>query len=307
MKLSSILNNEAILQIDDPVDKWDVIRRTIERLGETSFVSDLDPELRGSFFDEVKKREDVGGTALGNGIAFPHARIRDLERPLVAFATVPCGVDFDAPDKQPVRMIFLILLPASRPELGVKIISVCSRFLMPEETRASLLDAPDADAVYGIIDDCSVEIDAPVIALDMMRKERVRLTRDIALNEATQLMHRSRAVASAVVDEEGHVIGELNCMHLLQRELPDYITHLHSVPHISDFHPFREYFTQDSRLIVGDKIEECDEAIVDEEASLLEIIFLLSVKKHPILYVCRDNRLIGVIDLITVVDKVLNI
>ena len=152
----------------------------------------------------------------------------------------------------------------------------------------------------------TLEIEAPIIALDLMRPERLRLTPDLSGNEATQLMHRSRMVAAPVVDTNGNVIGEINCNTLFQRELPDYITKLHSVPHISDFHPFEGYFTEDAYLKVRDLMSE-SAAIIDENASLLEIIFLLSVRKHPMLYVCRNGQLIGVIDPITVLDRVLNL
>lgn len=306
MKLTNMLSKDAILLIDSAEDKWDVIRKMIAKLDKTPFVMELEPKLRNSFFKEIEKREELGGTGLGEEIAFPHARVEGLERPLISFATLGSGVDFDAPDGQPARMVFLFLLPAKRVELGVKITSVCSRFLMQADIRKALLEASDANKIFRIMEQNTLEIDAPIIALDLMRRERLRLTPDLSGNVATQLMHRSRTIAAAVVDETGHVVGELNCNNLFQRELPDYITKLHSVPHISDFHPFERYFTQDAQLTVGDLMNECT-SVIDESASLLEIIFLLSVQKHPMLYVCRNDVLIGVIDPITVLDRVLNL
>ena len=306
MKLSNILRKESVLQIETASDKWDVIRQMIDRINQIPFVAELDPALKNSFFEEIKKREEAGSTGMGEGIAFPHARIDGLERPLIAFTTLRTGVDFDAPDKQPVRMIFLFLLPAARAELGIKIISVCSRFLMQEEVRQNLLNAAGSEDILQIMDQNTLEINAPIIALDLMRRERLRLTPELPGREATQMMHRFRVVAAPVVDEKQQVIGELNCNTLFQRELPDYITKLHSVPHISDFHPFQQYFAEDAQMTVGDLMNECT-SVIDENASLLEIIFMLSVQKHPILYVCRNGLLIGVIDPITVVDKVLNL
>lgn len=306
MKLTNILSKKSILLIDSAEDKWDVIRKMIEQLGKAPFVMELESALRESFFNEIEKREELGSTGLGEGIAFPHARVEGLERPLISLATLGTGVDFGAPDGEPARIIILLLLPAKRVELGVKITSVCSRFLMQADIRETLLAASDAEGIYRIMEQNTLEIDAPIIALDLMRRERLRLTPEISGNEATQLMHRSRTVAAAVVDDAGHVIGELNCNILFQRELPDYITKLHSVPYISDFHPFEKYFTQDAQLTVADLMNECT-SVVDETASLLEIIYLLSVQKHPTLYVCRNEVLIGVIDPITVLDRVLNL
>ena len=306
MKLSNLLGKDSILLIDGATDKWDVIRQMLDLIAQSPFVAELNETLRNSFFDEIERREKLGSTGLGEGIAFPHARIDGLGRPLMAFAVVRNGVDFEAPDGEPARLVFLSLLPGRRAELGVKINSVCSRFLMQPAIRQALLDASDKESVLGIMEQNTLDIDAPIIALDLMRAERLRLTPDLSGNEATQLMHRARSVAAPVIDEAGHIIGELNCNNLFQRELPDYITKLHNVPHISDFRPFENYFSEDAKLTVRDLMNECD-SIIEEDASLLEIIFLLSVQKHPMLYVCRNGELIGVIDPITVLDRVLNL
>ncbi len=307
MKLSGILKKESILILEDAPDKWSVIRSMVDALADSAFAEDLDPAVRASLYEEIERREKVGPTGLGEGIAFPHARINGLERPLIAFASVPNGVDFDAPDGLPARLVFLFLHPAKRVELGVKINAVCSRFLMQPEIRKALLEAASPEEIYQIMLQNNLEIDAPIIASDLMRNRRFRLTADLPLHEATQLMHRHRTVASPVVNASDEVVGELNCNTIFERELPDYIKHLHSVPHISDFKPFQDYFSNDAQATVGDFMNACPNAIIAEDASLLEIIFELSVQKQPLLYVCRDNKLIGVIDAITVIDKVINL
>ena len=306
MKLSNMLSKESVLQLDSATDKWDVIRKLLAQLEKTPFVMELDSSLRESFYNEIEKREKLGSTGFGEGLAFPHARIDGLNRPLIAFAIIQNGVEFDSIDGKPANIIFLCLLPARRAELGIKINSVCTRFLMKNDVRQALHAAESSEAILNIMEQNTLEIDAPIIALDLMREERVRLSPELSGNEATQLMHRARTAAAPVVDAAGHIIGEINCNNLFHRELPDYITKLHSVPHISDFQPFESYFTEDAAHTVRDLMNECN-SIVEENASLLEIIFKLSVQKHPLLYVCSKGQLIGVIDPITVLDRVLNL
>lgn len=306
MKLSNMLSEESVLQLESADSKWDVIRNMLDQLQKEPFVMELDAPLRESFYNEIEKREKLGSTGLGKGIAFPHARIEGLSRPLLAFATIQNGVDFDAADEMPANVVFLCLLPARRAELGIKINSVCARFLMQENIREELMGAMDAAAILRIMEQNTQQIDAPIIALDLMRAERVQLTPELSGNEATQLMHRARMTAAPVVDENGHVIGEINCNNLFHRELPDYITKLHSVPHLSDFTAFESYFEEDASHTVRDLMNECN-SVIEEDASLLEIIFKLSVKKYPLLYVCRNGELLGVIDPITVLDRVLNL
>jgi len=307
MKLSGILSNETILRIERPNDKWSVIRSLTDAVERSAGGREIVDQLSASIYDEVEKREKIGSTGLGDGIAFPHARLDGLERPLIAFAVIPDGVDFESPDERPARFVFLFLFPAQRVELGVKIHASCGRFLMQPEIQQALLAAPDAGAIREVLSHNDPEIDAPVIALDLMRPKRFRIEKTTPLHEATQLMHRHRTLAAPVLDENDRVLGELNCNRIFERELPDYIKKLHSVPHVSDFKPFRKYFATNERAVVADYMNECDEAVLEEDASLLEIIFQLSVRKHPLLYVRRGERLIGVIDAVTVIDKVLNL
>jgi CBS domain-containing protein len=168
------------------------------------------------------------------------------------------------------------------------------------------LKAASPADIISIAQENDMEIDSPVIALDLMRSKRFRLNPQMPLHEATQLMHRNRTLASPVLNANDEIVGELNCNQIFERELPDYIKHLHSVPHITDFKPFQRYFVDGDEMTVGEFMNECSDATVNEDATMLEIVFLLSVKKHPLLYVCRDNKLLGVIDAVTVADKIFN-
>jgi mannitol/fructose-specific phosphotransferase system IIA component (Ntr-type) len=304
MKLSTILREENILQLDAVSSRSDLLKQMTDLLVKNS--NDLPDDLTSTFLPEIELREKQGGTGVGSGVAFPHARINGLERPLIALATVADGIDFDAPDNEPANIVFLFLFPAKRVELGVKIYASCSRFLMKEHVRNGLLQAQSASDILSITHENDMEIDAPVIALDLMRNKRFRIAPETPLHEATQLMHRNRTLASPVLNKNDEIVGELNCNQIFERELPDYIKHLHSVPHITDFKPFQHYFSEDGEMVVGEFMNECKNATINEDATMLEIVFLLSVKKHPLLYVCRDNKLLGVIDAVTVADKIFN-
>jgi len=306
MKLSTILQKESILQFDTVSDKETLLKAMTDALVQSPGAAGLPKELTDTFYLEIEEREKQGSTGLGEGIAFPHARINGLERPLIAFATISKGVEFGAPDGIDSTLVFLFLFPAQRVELGVKIHSTCSRFLIQPEIREALLSSKSADEILTIMQQNRLEIDAPIIALDLMRNKRFRLTPDMPLHEATQMMHRNRTIASPVLNENNEVIGELNCNQIFERELPDYIKGLHSVPHIPDFKPFQSYFNDEKNTSVGDFMNTCKTSSVNEDATILEIVFLLSVKKLPLLYVCRDNKLLGVIDAVTVADKIFN-
>jgi Kef-type K+ transport system membrane component KefB/mannitol/fructose-specific phosphotransferase system IIA component (Ntr-type) len=90
---------------------------------------------------EVMEKEDVMPTGIGNRVAVPHARVEGLERPMIAVGLSESGIDFDAPDGEPARIIFLILTPLKDTAAHLEILAGIARaasspFLAEELTKA---------------------------------------------------------------------------------------------------------------------------------------------------------------------------
>lgn len=118
----------------------DVIMRLLERL--KAAVPSLDHK---SAFKIVAEREARLSTALGHGVAVPHGRIPNLDRPLVAIGRAQKNFHFVAPDKTPVRLVFLILTPASAPVLQLKILARVASLVSNETLRRRMLRAKSAE------------------------------------------------------------------------------------------------------------------------------------------------------------------
>lgn len=71
----------------------------------------LDEKSEGILFKMLKRRENLGSTGIGRGIAIPHCRSLVVNRLRIAFGRKPDGIDYDAIDGQPVRHFFLIVAP----------------------------------------------------------------------------------------------------------------------------------------------------------------------------------------------------
>lgn len=92
----------------------------------------------------VRDREKLMGTALGNGVAVPHVRLPDFERPIVLCGRSLRGIEWDAPDGQPVHLIFMILTPKNDPDAQLQILRGISTVLNNQEQREALMHARDA-------------------------------------------------------------------------------------------------------------------------------------------------------------------
>ena len=97
------------------------------------------------------KREELGSTGIGRGVAIPHARLPDLQRPNGFLAKLKPPVEFDAIDGQAVDLVFALLLPAAAEQEALAALALVARTLRSPETLVRLRAAKDAAALYSAI------------------------------------------------------------------------------------------------------------------------------------------------------------
>ncbi len=99
----------------------------------------------------VVHREAIATTALGHGVAAPHAKLPGLKAPVVGIATSPEGIDFDAPDGLPVHVVLLVLTPADAPTAQVEILADIARSLRRPDVVQAILRAQSYDEVIAAL------------------------------------------------------------------------------------------------------------------------------------------------------------
>lgn len=104
------------------------------------------------FAASVLERERLASTGVGDGVAFPHAEVPGLEQPILAFARLEHGIDCDAPDGQPVRLVFLLLMPPREYDLQLELLSAMARLMTRAEVRRGLLEARSPRDVTAVLE-----------------------------------------------------------------------------------------------------------------------------------------------------------
>ncbi|MEM1355369.1 MAG: cation:proton antiporter [Planctomycetota bacterium] len=94
-----------------------------------------------AIFQKVWARENVMHTALPNGMAVPHARLDGLNKPTMLIARKFDGIDFDAPDGQLAKLIFLLLTPTDQPETQIELLSLVAKTFEHAETRSRCIQS----------------------------------------------------------------------------------------------------------------------------------------------------------------------
>lgn len=99
------------------------------------------------------RREQIGSTGLGYGVAIPHARITGLNEPIVLLLRTKIPIVFDAPDHKPVSILFVILVPEHANEEHLQILATASEMFSDEGFRFRLSAADEPDAIQRLFDD----------------------------------------------------------------------------------------------------------------------------------------------------------
>ena len=97
------------------------------------------------------KREKLGSTAVGNGIAIPHANCPDIDKPKVFVALLSNSLDFNANDDQPVDTIFLLLAPDNNGSKHLQALALVSRLLRNKELTTKLRGCKNTESAFAVI------------------------------------------------------------------------------------------------------------------------------------------------------------
>lgn len=102
-------------------------------------------------FNCLFAREKLGSTALGKGVAIPHGRISAVTDTVGAFFRLQTPIAFDAPNEQPVSMVFVLLVPENASTKHLNVLSELAGKFSQKSVRNALLSANSAESVREIL------------------------------------------------------------------------------------------------------------------------------------------------------------
>lgn len=133
MRIVDLLNKDSILLGGAPTSKSEAIDMLIDLQVKGGNIADREAYKKG-----ILAREAMSSTAVGEGIAIPHAKSEAVKAPSLAAMTVPGGVDYEAMDDEPSNLLFMIAAP-NNGDVHLEVLSRLMTLLMDEDFRAKLL------------------------------------------------------------------------------------------------------------------------------------------------------------------------
>jgi len=147
MKLSKFCEEELMSFDLSASTKEDIIKELVEIAARSSMARDKEELLAA-----VLEREKLVTTGVGYGVAFPHAKTRAIKGIIIAFGRSEVGVEFEAMDKKPVHLFFLIAAPEDAIGAHLNVMARLSYVMKSEKNRERLMRAKTAGEVMLILD-----------------------------------------------------------------------------------------------------------------------------------------------------------
>jgi nitrogen PTS system EIIA component len=156
MRMTDFVVREAIIPELTATTKEGVIREMIANLGAAGYFKSTDTE---DIVKAVLKRELLGSTGIGRGVAIPHTKHASVERLIGNVAISRPGVSFDSLDGEPVHVFVLLISPQDRPGDHLRALENVSRSLRDDGFVRSLRQATTREAIWDLLG----EVDQPSI------------------------------------------------------------------------------------------------------------------------------------------------
>lgn len=143
MQIIDLLSNETVI-CDLKVGSK---KRTLDQIS-TLVSNSADNISHDTIFTGLIERERLGSTGIGHGVAIPHCRLDDLEKPIGLFFKLSEAVDFDAIDTNPVDLVFALIVPSNCCDQHLQTLAQLAELFSSDQHRETLRDCVSSGALY---------------------------------------------------------------------------------------------------------------------------------------------------------------
>jgi PTS system nitrogen regulatory IIA component len=150
MRMSDFVVRDAIVPDLTATTKETVIKEMVEALRTTGHFKGGETE---DIVRAIQKRELLGSTGIGRGVAIPHTKHSSVDRLLGTVALSKAGVRFDSLDGEPVHVFVMLISPQDRPGDHLRALENVSRTLRDDGFVHSLRRATTPEAIWGLLED----------------------------------------------------------------------------------------------------------------------------------------------------------
>jgi PTS system nitrogen regulatory IIA component len=307
MKLSSYLDPKLIFTDLEVETKEEAIKLLIEKSAqEDKKIASMKKDILKS----VLERENEISTAMGQGIAIPHARIEGLDDFIIIIGLLknPVRCQVAALHKEDdVKMIILLVSEVLRNKRMLKVMSGIMKIALKNpKVLEEIKNSSNANVLFDFIKNAEVEIDGKIVAEDVQSPDLMPVHPKDTLEEVAKRLIMEDRTGLPVV-EDGRFLGEITERELIEFGMPKYISVMQDLNFLTVGEPFEEYLVNEKTATIEDLYRKMDVITVDRKTPIMEICFLMVNKGKTRIYVVENGKYYGMIQRSDIIKKVLHI
>ena len=146
MRITELMDKDFIIAELYSKTKKDVLKELVDCITKKELEIDGNDLLR-----VLLEREELGSTGIGDGIAIPHGKVKNIQNLMVSFGRSLGGVDFQSMDGKPTHIIFLLIAPENSAGIHLKALARLSRLLKDSRFRKNIMEADSSQEIYDLI------------------------------------------------------------------------------------------------------------------------------------------------------------
>lgn len=308
MKLSSYLNSKTIFLDLQEENIENLIREMVKKIAKS------EENLKGKeneIVEAVLKREMEFSTAMGSGIAIPHARIDSLNDFLIAIALLktPIKMNIAGTNKiDEVNFVVLIISDVLKNKNILKTMSAISKMTLKNpQLFEKIKKSSSAQEIIKDFEESNIEIEHKIIADDVLSPDVIPLSADATLENVAKRLILEKVSGLPVVDRENNFLGEITERELIEFGMPKYTSLLEDLNFLTVGEPFEEYLLNEKTTTIKELFRKNKTVQIDRNTPIMEICSIIVKKGVNRLYVVENNKYIGMIQRSDIIKKVLHI
>lgn len=309
MKFSNYLDSNLIFTDVKGLSMEEIIKEMVEKIASKEKSVNL---RKDEITSAVIKREQEISTAIGKGVAIPHARIENFNDFIVAVGVVetPFRAKVEASaSKDTVELVFLIISDVLKNKNILKIMSAVSKLVIKYPHIADKMKTiKDSAEILKAVQEADIEIGHKITAEDVLSPDIIPLSPNSTLEEVAKRFIIEHTSGLPVVDENGKFLGEITEKELIEFGMPKYLSLMQDLNFLTVGEPFEEYLVNEKTTTIENLYRSKDELIIlDRKAPIMEICFIMVSKNITRLYVVENGEYLGLIKRSDIIKKVLHI
>lgn len=207
------LNENAVVCSTNAENSEQVIRELTGKIKEEVGLSEND------IVDAVLAREKVTQTVIAPGLAVPHARMENVDKLTVAFATSLKGIDFNTPGMPKVNVIILILTPKDDPSLHLQVLAALAKDFQDLDLVRKVAAMETPSEIISFFSENKGEIPEYLKARDIMNNSPTVLLEGDNLSTAIECFSVKKIMDIPILDHENDLRGIINLEDILKLSL----------------------------------------------------------------------------------------